>query len=171
MCFHFFNSFALSYEKKTNRGFKSYLKMQLLQVAFWSLHFESSQSAFDRLVLCSHEIKWVIIKFLFGFVLCTQKSVMISGRRNEGEERVERGVREVKEIKIERKREKRIGWRQGEKKGRMIDWFTQLFQKEMRNLNISQFFHLINLNHQSTFNLCWLWSQNEWNISTFELRP
>ena len=42
-------------------------------------------------------------------MLCTQKSVMISGRRNEGEERVERGVREVKEIKIERKREKRIG--------------------------------------------------------------
>ena len=97
MYFHFLNSFALSYEKKINRGFKSYLKMQLLQVAFWSLHFESSQSAFDKLVLCSHEIKWVIIKFLFCFVLCTQRSVMTSGKRNEGEERVEGGVREVKD--------------------------------------------------------------------------
>ena len=34
MYFHFLNSFALSYEEKINRGFKSYLKIQLLQVAF-----------------------------------------------------------------------------------------------------------------------------------------
>lgn len=170
MCFHLLNSFALSYEKKTNRGFKSYLKTQLLQVAFWSLHFESSQSAFDRLVLCSHEIKWVIIKFLFGFVLWHRK---VSWHQ-EGEMREKREYRgeweKWKRLKS-RGKEKRIGWRQGEKKGRKIDWSTQLFQKEIRNLNISQFFHLINLNHQSTFNLCWLWSQNEWNISTFELRP
>lgn len=34
---------------------------------------------------------------------------MTSGKRNEGEERVEGGAREVKEIKIEKKRDTRIG--------------------------------------------------------------
>lgn len=73
---------------------------------------------------------------------------MTSGKRNEGEERAERGVREVKEIKIERKREEnRMKARRGERqKDRLIYTTISKGNKKSKHFII---FHLINLNHQS----------------------